>query len=111
MPEPVREFFRVRLQGREDAAAFAMQLINAASGPEGIGAMSGPRRAVAFQPILPTNETEISFVSAGAAKLLRDMGVRTPIDAEPVPLRELPDGLALVIGDNSDVEAYEARRK
>lgn len=111
MPKPVLEYFPVSLDGAESAATFSMQLINAVSGPQGMVAMAGPNRPVAFQPVMSSRGRETAYVSAGAAKLLRSMGIQTPIDSNPIPLRDLPDGLALVVGDNVDFLAYDARRR
>ena len=111
MPEPVLEYFPVCLDGSESAAAFSMQLINAVSGPQGMVAMVGPNRPVAFQPLMSASGRETAYVSAGAAKLLRGMGIQAAIDPNPVSLRDLPDGLALVVGDNVDFLAYDARRR
>lgn len=110
MPDPVTEFFPVSFSSQEEVGHFGMQLLNAADSPRGVQLTASGPRPVAFQSVMPRYE-ELAFLSAGAVKLLTETGARFAIDRNPVPLRELPDGLTLLIGDQRDYTEYKPRRE
>jgi hypothetical protein len=109
MPAPVSDFFIVTFSSREEVAHFGMQLLDATTSPRGIQLSATGSRPVAFQSLMPRGE-QTAYVSPGAAKLMAAIGAGFVINSAPLPLRELPDGLALLVGDQADLTAYENRR-
>lgn len=109
MPATVSDFYIVTFASREEAAHFGMQLLDATTSPRGIQLSATGPKPVAFQSLMSRGE-QTAYVSLGAAKLLAEIGAGFAINSAPLPLRELPDGLALLVGDQADSTAYENRR-
>lgn len=110
MPEPINDFFEVSFNTQDEATHFSFQVLNLADSERGAQLSAGTRRLIAFQPLMP-EERSNAYVSAGAAQMLMQSGARYPISNQPIALRDLPDALALVVGDQIDYMAYEARRR
>ena len=109
MPQPIRKYFRMDLPS-DDGGTFSQHVIRAAESEAGLKTLVGPDRAVIFQSLVTAGDHEVAYVSTGAVELLRRAGVSVKIEPTPVQITDLPDGLALLIGDAVDVEEYSRLR-
>ena len=108
MPQPIVDYFGVSFRSKKEAEQFSLQALNACTGPLGIQMMAGASRPVVLQSLMP-QEGIGAFVSAGAAQLLKHEGAQYDIATAPTSLGHLPDGLALLAGDQADYSVYLAR--
>jgi hypothetical protein len=67
-------------------------------------------RPIVFVPLPPPRGTPIyAYVSAGARSLGMHISVGASVDPTPLGFANLPRGLMMLFGDESDAAAYEAR--
>ena len=108
MTEPGNAFFAVTFNSPEELAQFSFQVTNAIGGPIGLVKATTALPPIVF--VAPMVKTGIgAYVSVGAAQLLKLGGSQFAIDATPVDLADLPNGLSLLAGDQSDLIRYQKR--
>lgn len=105
MPVPVDEF-RVTLFPTVDAANRAfLRIANEVSSVTGVQFMAGDNRAVILGPApatgAPADGHAVLYMSQGAVDAARAAGF-IPHVIDTIPRRELPLGLPLLLGDQSD---------
>ena len=108
MAQAVEGYFAVAFRSKEEAQQFSLQALHACARPLALDMKRGGTCPIVLLSRMPREDIG-AFVNAGAAKLLKDAGARYAIADIPVSFDQLPDNLALLVGDEADVRAYLAR--
>jgi len=110
--KPVDRYYRVRFPDADALRVWRGRLLEYAATVGGLAAGALDSRPVVFVPLMPEGHTSVyAYVSEAGRALVREFSRAAVIEAAPVALRELPDGLTLLYGDGVDADAYAARRQ
>jgi hypothetical protein len=110
MPDPADVFYRLRFVDRNALRDWSLQVLDTIASREDAGARTGAAHPVIFVPaVTPQRGAVYAFVSATALWLPYDETPGVHVEKARVALRELPDGLAVLVGHEEDARAYERR--
>jgi hypothetical protein len=110
--KPVDRYYRVKFPDPDALRAWRGRVLEYAATADGLAGGTPESRPVLFVPLLPEGRRSVyAYVSEAARPLVRELAEAAQIEAAPVTLRELPDGLTLLYGDGVDAEAYTNRRR
>jgi hypothetical protein len=109
--QPVDSFYPVRFANPQALREWSLQTMETVASRSDAAMVATSPRAVVFVPIKapPHGVGTCAYVSEGARGLALRSTREVTLDRTAVPIRDLPDGLGLLIGDSSDVTAYEER--
>ena len=106
---PVDRFYRVRFADERVLREWSMRVLEVAAAREDLAVGAGARWVI-FVPLrAPRTETVYGYVSEPARGLASGLARGVDLDGSMLSMRELPEGLTLLMGDGSDAAAYERR--
>jgi len=106
--QPVDRFYRVRFADQATFREWYMRVMEVAAGQADV-AMAAGRPVVLVPRKLPSSGPVYGHVSADAVGFVSGLASGVELAGDSVSLRELPDGLRVVVGADRDVAAYEGR--
>jgi hypothetical protein len=128
--QPVDRFYRVRFTDERALHEWALEVLEVVAAREdrgiteetsirperdapivqaGSGSAAGARSVVFIRLKASRAGTVYGYVSEAALGLVRGLAQDAEVDGTPMPMRDLPDWLGLLIGSASDATAYERR--
>jgi hypothetical protein len=108
--QPIDRFYRVQFADSQVLREWSLRVLEVVASMDDVPTRADSRRAVVFVPLkAPRETTAYGYVSEGGRGLASSADKDVTLDPNPVSIRELPDGLGLLLGDRSDTNAYEQR--
>ncbi|MFN2563531.1 MAG: hypothetical protein ABR499_00800 [Gemmatimonadaceae bacterium] len=108
--ESVDRFYRVRFADDTALRAWAVRVLEFTMALQSAAPSALDPRPVVFVPLMPHGPGPVfAYVSEATLRLPLGLGRDAQIDGTVLSLRELPEGLMLLYGDEADAAAYERR--
>ena len=105
----IEQFYLVNFPSADELRAWRGRILVYAAKVGGLTAGAAGPRPVVFVPLMPQGYDRVdAYVSEGARSLVREFARHAQI-GKAMRLKELPDGLTLLYGDEADVIAYAKR--
>ncbi len=104
MWNPVDEYHVLCFPDADSTLSFQGALLGIVTGKRIERHLAGAHRAVLFRRPTPIGDAECAeymYASAGALRLVRELGLQAPV-AGKIPSGELPEDVVLLIGDEQD---------
>lgn len=101
MPQPIERYHVLQFDDRLTALAFANQIAAFTVSPQGMRYLADPQRAVMWATHLMAANASLLYVSDGALHAAKELKLPYQVTGA-VARTELPEGRALVLGDQSD---------
>ena len=105
----VERFYRVHFANAQVLREWSLRVLEIAASRDDVPMWAVPRTVV-FVPLeAPAEGPTFGYVSESARSMASSATKDITLDRSPVSMRELPDGLGVLVGDASDTKAYEQR--
>jgi hypothetical protein len=109
-PRPIDLFYRVRFPSTDALREWSLRVLEVMSLRQDVAISTSAARPVVFVPLKAAESNPAdAYVSDGALGLASDFIPGGELDGTTTPLRDLPDGLNLLVGRRDDATAYEQR--
>jgi hypothetical protein len=107
---PVDRFYRVTFGDERAFRLWAERVVEFAAALQDVVPDLREIRPVIFVQLRPSRDAPpYAYVSAGARGLATHISGGTKVDASPVSMSELPNGLTMLYGEGVDADAYQHR--
>ena len=108
MMQPTDRFYRVRFADSQVLREWSLRALEVAASADDVSTRAASPRAVVFIPRrAPGEGAAYAYVSEDARGLASTLIQDVTLDRTAVSIRDLPEGLGLLLGDASDMDAYE----
>jgi hypothetical protein len=109
--QPVDPFYGVHLANAHVLREWSLRVLEVAASKDDVPMWAVPRVVVLIPLQAPPHGPIYAYVSEGARGLASGLTTHVMLDRDKIPMRDLPDGLGVLLGDAGDTRAYEQRRK
>jgi hypothetical protein len=106
---PIDRFYRVHFANSQALREWSLRALEIAASRDDVPTSTFPRTVVFVPAKTRTAAPVHGYVSEAARSLASSAAQDIAVDETAVSIRDLPDGLALLLGDASDTTAYEQR--
>ena len=107
--DPIDHFYRVQFANSQALREWSLRVLEISASRDDVPTRPFPHTVVFIPQNAPPDAPAYGYVSESARSLASSATNDMTLYHDAVSMRELPDGLALLLGDASDAHAYEQR--